>query len=647
MLDHGQNRFTLQPGDDLPNLKGKTLYMDLETTSCDDKKDSLNPWRDCWVAGIAIAVDDSPCFYIPVHHRKDLEQCFPREAVVKWLRDVMSSCSEWVNHNVKYDVHALANDFGLLWQGRLIDTRTQAKLLYSDLFNFGLKQLAERWLGRKITDLGDVVKSHLKGSKDFGVVHPRIMGKYAATDVQVNRDLWNFIDTKLDPSLRFIQELEIDVTSMLIDIEREGMRIDPIHVDKAELISRIRMLNINDKIYEITGKLINPKSPDDCYDYFCNCKGLPILKYTDAGNASFDKDTLPMYNGMVGVPPGLVSLMQEYRDLSNFTGLFTSTYRELNIDGVLHSDYNQCVRTGRMSVSQPNSQQLNETAKGLILPKVGYTLVSHDYSQIEFRLITHYMQDPNIIRSYTENPDIDYHQLVAEMAGILRSPAKTLNFQNAFGGGRKKAEATLAHSDTVTLSVIQEMLGEPGQWEAVAPRGAMAEVRKRAAKRGRDFYETYHRTLPELKRKSKAAENACKRNGYVRTLYGRRRHLPADRAYAAFNGAVQGTAADIMKLRAVQLWKTLKGTGASIMALIHDDATQQVPTEIAYDPRYVRDVSAILENVTLPDGSVLSVPIRSAWERSSVSWAEAKKDKGATSMSDLKNGQNLEWLTKC
>ena len=126
---------------ELPNLENTSnLYLDFETTSGDPKLDSLNPWFHCSIAGIAIGNEKSS-WYIPVGHN-DVRWNLDKDVVFKWLTQILLTCEEWVNHNIKYDAHVAANS-KLPIPARLVDTLTLAKLVNSDRYRYGLKYLGK------------------------------------------------------------------------------------------------------------------------------------------------------------------------------------------------------------------------------------------------------------------------------------------------------------------------------------------------------------------------------------------------------------------------------------------------------------------------------------------------------------------------
>src|SRR5690606_38245884 len=141
-----------------------------------------------------------------------------------------------------------------------------------------------------------------------------------------------------------------------------------------------------------------------------------------------------------------------------FNNLFLESYKTKHVNGYLHPTFNQVVRTGRLSCGDPNMQQSNEAARNLIIPhEEGESILSVDYSQIEYRTIVHYINDRRAIAAFEKDPDTDFHDYVAKDIGVHRKPAKTLNFQNAFGAGVRKMEMALSAIPEI-VNLVREQL---------------------------------------------------------------------------------------------------------------------------------------------------------------------------------------------
>lgn len=606
---------------ELPVFDGEIEYLfcDLETSSGHKKKKSTNPWHNCEVCGIAVKTPDSPAYYIPYMHLFDT---YGQDYIRKWLAYIIARTKNWINHNVKYDAHVLDNDFGIYPFCNLVCTMDLAKLIDSDRITrggYGLDSLSLGWLGEDIKKYEAAFAKYLTKSLDYGDVPPDIMGEYGGQDVTTNEKLYYYINEKMPEQCYGVYETSIRLQKRLFEMERNGMPVIPTELQAKQFITLNHMSEVDNELCEIVGRPINPASPEQVYDVLCNQYGLPILAYTknkDTGeettNPSFDKHALKSYNALPNAPKRVIELIQDFRSDSQFNNLFLTPWQELATDGVLHPGYNPTVRTGRLSCSKPNAQQLNELAKMLIHPYEGYSILSIDFSQIEFRYIVHYIQDALCIQAFIDNPDIDFHQLLADDIGISRKAAKTINFGIAFGEGVKKLTKQLAINEDVSATIQREL-----EIAGIS----LDHYMTRAMEFATQIIRRYHNRLPTLKPTMRAVESALKAKGYVFNMYGRHRHLPFDKAYRGFNTLNQGSAADMMKERFCTLCDMLDGTGILTLANVHDEAVIQGPSHLIEDPRTIRDIINLMEH---PEKAI-SVPIRVAYGVSRLNWKDACK----------------------
>lgn len=637
MLTFVNGGHLIQSASELPELPDSVqhLFLDFETTSRDDDLDALSPWRHCHAAGFAVTWDDhTGAYYIPVGHRS-LSWNVNKQRALDWLRELIRRSKYWTNHNVKYDAHVLYNDCGidsLAYLEAHVCTVVQTKILDSDRQfrgGYGLDALSASLLHEDISGYEAELKGCLGKSKDYGVVPADIMGKYACQDVLTNRRLKRYLDANLPAESSPVIETEIALTSELIRMERRGLLVKPIEVSIAKLHTLKQLVELEMSLHKEVGYMFSPGSNPDCYDVLCNHYGLPVLAWTQKddgsqGGPSFDKDTLAKYAARIDAPQKVVEDLLTYRSLSTFKSLFLETFERLAITvdheyAVLHPDHNQCVRTGRMSVKTPNTQQQDGRSKRLFKPGRGMAYMSCDASQIEFRTIAHYTQDKAIIDAYIANPDVDFHQRVAEMCGVKRRPAKTVNFSVAFGQGRG-ATVELLSTDKDIVSSIADAINELVRLGDLQPEGRERAFRAMARQRGEAVYDKYHATFPDIRRVARDAAHAAERRGFVRNIRGRRRYLPPEHAHKAFNTLNQSSAADIIKERMVALASELRGTPIEIVTQVHDEVLMVGPEEIMHDRRTQRDIVAILEDV-----KILRVPIRFNFGVSSDNWMMASK----------------------
>lgn len=611
---------------DLPQIRSCQVVLDFETTSGQDKVDSLNPWHNCSVLGVCICVDNSEAWYVPVGHRHPTqnEPNIPLEAVQTWLKPILDNCEILVGHNIKYDVHVLQNCLGIKFNGVLYDTLTQAKLIDSDRLSYSLGDLSKDWLGEDISQFESAFSRYLydhngnRVCKDYGVIPATVLAPYGGQDVLTTYKLKKYIKGKLPEACSLVSKNEIALTSILLDIEDEGMRVDPMKVQVTQLETAYRLHNIILRIHELTGEGIRPHTTEDCYRFLCGRYGLPILEWTNpddqnkVSNPSFNKNAMASYlaHPRVRSDPTLlecVELIQEYRTKNTFANLFLQTYHDRNINGVLHPSYNQCVRTGRLSCSDPNTQQLSKLAKGLIETlDDDWLIVDIDLSQIEFRLIASTINNRAVIERYHADPSTDYHALVASMANLERKPAKNLNFAVGFGAGKKKA-----------ISMVKGSLdiSSQGYQESNLSFDAYCQTRAES------MWGQYHRMLPELQPTMRKATNIARERGYISNLYGRHRRLSERFCYKAFNAYIQSSAADIAKHLTILIAEYISSVElVKLIGVVHDSWIFYMHRS-EYQKHCV-EISRIIRSLVTPNA--VRVPILNSVEISRTNWAECK-----------------------
>ncbi len=654
---------------ELPDLSGCTnLYLDLETTSGDSKLSSLNPWHNCDIAGLCVTTDDLPnAWYIPIGHA--LGNNLDYISVQAWVCLLLHKPMRWINHNIKYDAHVLCNeylkDFVRGWKGvmpdhlELVDTLTLAKIKDSDRMSYALKNLSRDWLGEDIDKYEDALRPYLKTpkdiwfNKDYGKIPIEVMAEYGGQDVLTNRKLYHYLCDTIHQDCKVVARTEIELTRVIFEEERAGMCIDLSEILRERAKNLAEQLGILVELEELLGYQVRPSSPDDCYDLFCNVHGLPVIEWTDSDNPnpSFSKTALAKYRVYSNAPVEIIDLFLKYRKLETLYDMFLVPYAKLAVEHSdshrLHPNFNQCVRTARRSCKNPNAMQLDSRAKALIHPSPGCSFLEIDYSQIEFRLICHYIGFTDAIDAYNDDPDMDYHAWVAELCGISRKPAKTVNFLIAFGGGKKMCLKKLEVDPDLTADLkgkAEVMAAVKGQkalykWVDVAA-GPYTTIKLQAyivdnpsaecireslcAFRANEVFDTYHRELHMLKPFAKKATAVCISRGYIKNLYKRHRHLPRAGAYKAFNAIIQSSAADLQKERTVALYRALQSAAVPVKLLgsVHDSSLMEGPTEIIRDPLFIRDVMGIMEHPNCE----LSLPIRCSYGISDNNWSDASEN---------------------
>lgn len=638
MLKDGR-KVLIQSLDELPRFAGaKEVFLDLETTGVPGvEKSSLSPYIGGRPCGIAITVDKcDDAYYIPVAHTMERWN-LPLTPVVRWLEDIFEQAELFTNQNVKFDAHFLAELSPVLAKRlsgiRMFDTMSMAKLIDSDRLTYNLTDLCKAFCNIDISMYERELKDWLKAakSKNYADVPADIMFKYAAVDVLATRELKRREEELRPSEIKFSWNLEHDLTPVLYDMERVGAYLDYRETQRRSLHALYQMLQAEEKLEQRLGFNINPASNKQCEDALCNGFGLPVLAYTDKGDASFTVDALEHYleHPQVHGNEELTSIIKgvlQYREYATMQ----STYYEPFIrfgkrDGVLHADINQIVRTGRMSARTPNLMGLSGAAKELIIPPSGCGIIGFDYSQIEFRIIAHYLGNKAVIDSYLKDPWTDYHQLVADLCGAKRYDAKQLNFALGYGAGQTKAVSMLSSSPELRVKVLERVDADIAA-ERITPSERSIALNAGVTQAGKETFKQYHAMLPELKKTTRFASAVATRKGFICNAYGRRRHLGFKFAHKAFNNVCQSTAAELMKERlralAPRYNPQIREWQLQPFAVVHDEIAFYGPELAVVDLGVRRYLATTLESPS----ATLSVPIRVDGKWSLKSWGDAGKD---------------------
>lgn len=642
------NNFLVEDASELPDCSHKdVLYLDVETNSFDPTTGGLNPWKGHRIAGVAVTYDDCPyAWYVPVRH-EDKRWNIDESSFKRWLHDTVSTCKLWVNHNVKFDAHFCAAD-GAVFQGRLFCTLVMAKLINSDRGvggGYGLDALSADWLGVNIDAHDQAVQAYLGGirlprnkkAKNYALVPADIMGPYACQDVLTTRALYKYelkkhaeylVET---PTFDLIWNIEQRLTPVLYDMEVHGLSVNAQELMVSEYVIRNKLILLHETMESLAGRTIDPTSNSSCFDILCNAHGLPVLGWTEEGEPSFDKEALTSYllhpkverESNLNV---LVTKILEYRKLNTLLTFFVEPFQQHAVDGIMHPEYNQLVRTGRMSCKRPNAQQNSKASKALIHPRAGKAYLCCDASQIEFRLMAMYAGDEAVLQAYAQDPDTDFHSWVAKMCGIPRKPAKNVNFCIGYGGGKKKVLAQLS-ANMDLMGVLKDAVDKMIVEGKIASSQRDQVFDEMCRMRAENVYDDYHATLPGIRKITDRAAKLILKTGYVVNKYGRRRYLPAKAAWRGFNSLTQGLASDIIKGGMVALAprynEKMRRAGIDMCINVHDEITFEGDAALMRAPETVSYCVSHLERPLVP----LGVPIRFSHAVSNTCWADADSDK--------------------
>ena len=584
----------------------KEIAIDLETKDPRLKTHGPGwPTSNGEVIGIAVAYEGFNS-YFPFGHEGGGN--LDKGHVKKWFtREIAKHPADKIFHNASYDVGWLRR-LGIKVEGRLIDTMLAAPLIDENRRYASLNSVCYDYLGEMKSEA-----ALREAAEEFGIdpkaemykLPAAYVGEYAEADARLTLDLWQHFKALLSQEdLWQIFDLEAEVLPLCINMTWNGVRID---LEKAERLKQKLLRetkSILSKIKKETGlgcELWAAASIAKVFDYH----NIPYGR-TKTGLPSFTKNFLQNH------PHPVAQQIAQARETDKIGHTFLSSIFRYAENGRIHGHINQLrsegggTVSGRLSMSNPNLQQIParnprfaKAIRGLFLPEEGEKWASLDYNQQEPRILVHYANltgkrgltgSDLFVEAYCNNPDTDFHQMVADIAKIPRKQAKTINLALLYGMGQTK----LAEKLDVTLEEAKVIIS---QYHVQVP--FVKELQDFIQRRvGGPMGTGFVRSL--LGRK-------CRFNLWEPNLFVSSKALPKEQAtieygnnikraytYKSLNRLIQASAADQTKKAMAEIYKT----GKSPLIQIHD--------ELAFS---VRDLTEIKEIQKIMEEAVeLKVP---------------------------------------
>jgi Mesyanzhinovviridae DNA polymerase len=472
---------------ELPDLRNniKKIVLDLETKDEGLRANQGPSWYKPagYICGIAAAwrTEQINSAYFPVRHPNS--DCFPTEAVKRWVLDHMKAGIKFIFHNAPYDIGWLNGDpeFQLPVPDKIDDTGCMAYMLDENRLDYTLDALC-KWQGLAGKDesiLQDAARQYgLDPKADLFMLKACYVGEYAEQDAACTYALAEKFEPQIDEEkVRDAYQLEIDLIPMVHAMRKRGIRIDQNAMQRA--YRRFKQQS-QDALNELGFKLGRVVSIEDVRSNawlvkMFNENGLHF-NYTKKGAASFEAKWMKDIDHWL--PQLLVRAKNREEAAEKFIKNYIGDYLH---NGRLHASVNQFrseqgggTRTYRFSYSDPPLQQMphrdEEMAaevRGCFLPEENEKWCNVDYSQQEYRLFVHYAVMNNLPKSaeaalrYAEDPDTDFHQWVADLTGLPRKPAKDANFAVIYGAGLEKfafmIKKSLAEAERIMMTYHNEM----------------------------------------------------------------------------------------------------------------------------------------------------------------------------------------------
>ena len=449
------------PPSELPDLTAaKEIAIDLETRDPHLKERGPGwPTLNGEIIGYAVATSDWSG-YLPIAHAGGGN--LDKRIVNNWIKKLLACPADKIAHNAQYDLGWLRAS-GFEVNGRIIDTMLTGSLLDENRFSYSLNALGYDYLGQTKSEKGLVEAASSFGIDPKSEMHlmPAIYaGEYATKDATLCLDLWQHFKGLIhSEDLLEVWNMEMALLPYLVDMTLRGMRVDVDQAErtKQELIKREKALN--KRIKEIAGSAVEIWAADSIAKAF-DKEGMEYPK-TPTGRPSFTKNFLADH------PSELAKSIVSSRALNKMQGTFIDSILKYVVKGRVHGHVNQLrgdaggTVSGRISMVHPALQtipardpELGPMMRRLFLPEEGQQWAAIDFSQQEPRVLVHYAaaygqsRQPlegvaEFVEGYTNDPDMDFHSMVAEMADIPRKQAKTINLAMMYGMGVNKLSAQL------------------------------------------------------------------------------------------------------------------------------------------------------------------------------------------------------------
>lgn len=532
-------------------VQQKSVCFDTETTGLKALEVEL--------IGIAFSWEVGKGYYVSFPENQEETQ-----AILEEFRPFFENKSiKKIGHNLKYDIKVLSN-YNIPVRGNIFDTMIAHYLINPDM-RHNMDILAETYLNYKPVSITELIGKKGKNQLSMRVVELPKQTEYAVEDADVTLQLKEHFQKELESGnvTKLFNEVELPLVKVLTDMEIEGVNIDTKFLNELSIALADDIKRLEKSIYQQAGVEFNIASPKQLGDVlFDKLKLVDKPKKTKTGQYSTAEDVL----SYLAKEHQIIRDILEYRQYKKLQSTYVDALpNEVNPKtGRIHTVYAQAVAaTGRLSSNNPNLQNIpirtergRQVRKAFIPRDDNYILLSADYSQIELRLIAALSQDEVMVNSFLNGEDIHastaakvFNVPLDKVTREQRGDAKAVNFGIIYG----VSAFGLSNQTTLSRSEAKELI------------------------------DTYYKTYPKLRAYIDSQIHFARENGYVETVLGRRRYLKdinsrnavvrgaAERN--AVNAPLQGSAADIIKVAMINIYKRFKKEKfkSKMLLQVHDE----------------------------------------------------------------------------
>lgn len=533
-------------------LSYSEICIDTETTS-------LNIF-EAELLGLSISVKEKEAYYVSMP--PDLDSV---KNILLLFSPIFNDPEKLIiGQNLKYDLAILQN-YGISIKSRIFDTMIAHYLIEPEQ-RHNLDSLAFKYLKYKMISIEDLIGEKGKNQKNMKDIDISIVSDYSCEDADITLRLKNILEPELRKSNleNLFYEIEMPLVKVLMDMERSGVSLNVTGVREHSTNLKKDLLQIENTIYELAGEKFNISSPRQLgVILFDKLKIISNPKKTKTKQYSTGEEELVK---LVDKHP-LVNEILEYRGVNKLINTYVDVLPDLvnPKTNKIHTNFNQTITsTGRLSSNNPNLQNIpvrdergREIRRNFVPSDSLHTFLSADYSQIELRIMAHLSKDVNMLDAFNKY-SIDIHTATAakifkvdgsEVTREMRAKAKTANFGIIYG---------------ISSFGLGQRLNIP-------------------VKEARELIDSYFETFAGVKTFMDKCIAIAREKEYVETIFGRRRYLPdinsqnaVVRGFAernAINAPIQGSAADIIKLAMVNIYKRFENEEikSKMILQVHDE----------------------------------------------------------------------------
>mgnify|MGYP004620583283 FL=1 len=524
----------------------------------DTETDALDPLR-AKLVGFSFSVTEGEAWYVPVPEGDEEAM-----AVVAHFSPALQDAKiQKIGQNIKYDILVMRR-YGVKVAGALWDTMIAHYLLNPELHH-GMDYLAETYLHYHTKPIEELIGSKGKGQLSMRQVALPVIAEYAAEDADITLRLKHYFAPKLEQEglLSLFRDIEMPLVYVLADMEATGVTLDTEALRQSSEVLTAQLSEIEQEIYEMADMTFNINSTRQVGEVlFDRLKLNEKAKKTKTGYYSTSEDVLEKLRGKHPIVEKLLA----YRSLKKLLSTYIDALPALihAETGKIHTSFNQAVTaTGRLSSTNPNLQNIpvrdelgREIRKAFIPDNDDCLFFSADYSQIELRIMAHLSGDPHMIEAFRSGADIHaataakiYGVPIEEVTSDMRRKAKTANFGIIYG---------------ISVFGLAERLGI-------------------SRSESKELIDGYFKTYPRIREYMDESIEVARKQGYVETIFKRKRFLPdihshnaVVRGYAernAINAPIQGSAADVIKLAMVRIFQRFEDEGlrSKMILQVHDE----------------------------------------------------------------------------